>query len=105
MWKLFLPFHRARRFAFHRGISTELRVSRAYHQPIVITISFLRLHQPLSATAVISFSVTTISRSSTPMAGKSQVLPADVWVHSSVMERKLEELVRNGLLLPRASRS
>jgi hypothetical protein len=29
----------------------------------------------------------------------------DAWVYSSVMERKLEELVHNGLLRPRASRS
>jgi hypothetical protein len=39
------------------------------------------------------------------MAGKSQVLPADGWVRSSVTERKLEDLVRDGLLRPRASRS
>jgi hypothetical protein len=38
------------------------------------------------------------------MAGKSQVLPADAWVHSSVTERKLEELVCDGLLRPRMSR-
>jgi hypothetical protein len=35
---------------------------------------------------------------STTMAGKSQILPADAWARSSVMERKLEELVRDGLL-------
>jgi hypothetical protein len=39
------------------------------------------------------------------MAGKSQVLPADAWVHSSVTEWKLEDLVRDGLLRPRASQS
>jgi hypothetical protein len=39
------------------------------------------------------------------MAGKSQVLPTDAWVRSSVMERKLEELVHDGLLRSRASRS
>jgi hypothetical protein len=39
------------------------------------------------------------------MAGKSQILPADAWAHSSVTERKLEELVRDGLLRPRASRT
>jgi hypothetical protein len=32
------------------------------------------------------------------MAGKSQILPADAWARSSVTERKLEELVRDGLL-------
>jgi hypothetical protein len=32
------------------------------------------------------------------MAGKSQVLPVDAWICSSVMERKLEELVHDGLL-------
>jgi hypothetical protein len=41
----------------------------------------------------------------TTMAGKSQILPADVWARSSVMERKLEELVHDGLLRPRASRT
>jgi hypothetical protein len=39
------------------------------------------------------------------MAGKSQVLPMDAWVRSLVMERKLEDLVHDGLLRPRASRS
>jgi hypothetical protein len=39
------------------------------------------------------------------MAGKSQILPVDVWVRSSVMERKLEELVHDGLLRPRANQS
>jgi hypothetical protein len=39
------------------------------------------------------------------MAGKSQVLPMDAWVRSLVTERKLEELVHDGLLRPRASRS
>jgi hypothetical protein len=39
------------------------------------------------------------------MAGKSQILPMDAWARSSVMERKLEELVRDGLLRSRASRS
>jgi hypothetical protein len=32
------------------------------------------------------------------MAGKSQTLPTDAWAHSSVTERRLEELVRDGLL-------
>jgi hypothetical protein len=39
------------------------------------------------------------------MAEKSQVLPAGAWVRSSVVERKLEELVHDDLLRPRASRS
>jgi hypothetical protein len=39
------------------------------------------------------------------MAGKSHILPTDAWVHSSVTERKLEELVHDGLLRPWASRS
>jgi hypothetical protein len=30
------------------------------------------------------------------MAGKSQVLPVDAWICSSVTERRLEELVRDG---------
>jgi hypothetical protein len=79
MQKLFLPFCRTRLFAFHRGISTEPRVLRASHQPFAIALSFLLLHQPLSATTVISFPIATVSRSSTLMAGKSQVLPADAW--------------------------
>jgi hypothetical protein len=39
------------------------------------------------------------------MAGKSQILLADAWARSSVTERKLEELVRDGLLRPRTSRT
>jgi hypothetical protein len=39
------------------------------------------------------------------MAGKSQILPTDDWAASTVMERRLEELVENGLLRPRTSRS
>jgi hypothetical protein len=35
---------------------------------------------------------------STTMVGKSQILPADAWARSSVTERKLEELVHDGLL-------
>jgi hypothetical protein len=38
------------------------------------------------------------------MAGKSQVLPVDAWVRSLVTERKLKELVRDGLLRLRMSR-
>jgi hypothetical protein len=98
MRKLFLPFRQTCLFAFHRGISTEPRVLRASHQPFVIALSFLRPHQSLSATAVISFPIATVSRSSTLIAGKSQVLPVDAWVHSSKMERKLEDLVHDGLL-------
>jgi hypothetical protein len=39
------------------------------------------------------------------MASKSQLLPADDRATSSVTERRLEELVRDGLLRPRTSRS
>jgi hypothetical protein len=39
------------------------------------------------------------------MAGKSQILPADDWAASSVMERRLEELVEDGLLRPRTNQS
>jgi hypothetical protein len=39
------------------------------------------------------------------MAGKSQILPTDDWAASSVTERRLEELVEDGLLRPRTSRS
>jgi hypothetical protein len=41
----------------------------------------------------------------TTMAGKSQILPMDAWAYSSVMEKKLEELVRDRLLWSRASRT
>jgi hypothetical protein len=37
------------------------------------------------------------------MAGKSQVVPAKVWIRSSVTEKKLQELVGDGLLRPRMS--
>jgi hypothetical protein len=39
------------------------------------------------------------------MAGESRILPTDAWACSSVTERKLEDLVRDGLLRPRASRT
>jgi hypothetical protein len=39
------------------------------------------------------------------MANKSQLLPADEWAASSVTEKRLEELVRDGLLRPKMSRS
>jgi hypothetical protein len=39
------------------------------------------------------------------MAGKSQILPMDVWARSSVTERKLEDLVCDDLLRPRASQT
>jgi hypothetical protein len=39
------------------------------------------------------------------MAGKSQILPADDWAASLVTERRLEELVEDGLLWLRMSRS
>jgi hypothetical protein len=105
MRKPFLPFHRTRLFAFHQGISTEPRIPRASHQPFAIALSFLCLHQPLSATTIISFPVATVCRSLTLMAGKSQVLPANGWVCSSVTESKLEDLVHDGLLRPRVSQS
>jgi hypothetical protein len=38
------------------------------------------------------------------MVGKSPVLPADPWIRSSVIEKKLQELVHDGLLCPRTSR-
>jgi hypothetical protein len=38
------------------------------------------------------------------MAGKSPVLPVDLWIRSSVTEKKLQELVRDGLLRSRTSR-
>jgi hypothetical protein len=37
------------------------------------------------------------------MAGKSPVLRAEPWIRSSVMERKLQELVRDSLLRPKTS--
>jgi hypothetical protein len=39
------------------------------------------------------------------MAGKSQLLPADAWAASSVTEKRLEELVRDGLLRPKMNRT
>jgi hypothetical protein len=39
------------------------------------------------------------------MAGKGQILPTDDWAASSVTERRLEELVEDGLLLLRMRRS
>jgi hypothetical protein len=39
------------------------------------------------------------------MASKSQLLPTDAWAASSVTEKRLEELVRDGLLRPKMSQS
>jgi hypothetical protein len=39
------------------------------------------------------------------MVGKRQILPTDVWACSSMTEWKLEELVHDGLLRPRASQT
>jgi hypothetical protein len=39
------------------------------------------------------------------MARKRQLLPADAWAASSVTKKRLEELVHNGLLQPRTSRT
>jgi hypothetical protein len=39
------------------------------------------------------------------MAGKSQLLLADAWANSSVTEKRLEELVRDGLLRPKMSQT
>jgi hypothetical protein len=39
------------------------------------------------------------------MAGKSQLLPTDAWANSLVTERTLEELVHDGLLRPKMSRT
>jgi hypothetical protein len=39
------------------------------------------------------------------MAGKRQLLPADAWDNSSIMERRLEELVHDGLLQPKTSQT
>jgi hypothetical protein len=98
MRELFLPFRWICPLVFHRGISTEPRVPHAPHRPFVIA-PFL----PLRSSAVLRrrhrlFPHRRRKLILTPMAGKSQVLPVDAWVHSSVMERKLEELVHDGLL-------
>jgi hypothetical protein len=37
------------------------------------------------------------------MVGKSPVLPVDPWIQSSVIEKKLQELVRDSLLYLRTS--
>jgi hypothetical protein len=39
------------------------------------------------------------------MVGKSQLLLADAWANSSVTERRLEELVHDGLLRPKMSQT
>jgi hypothetical protein len=39
------------------------------------------------------------------MASKSQLLPIDAWAASSVTEKRLEELVRDGFLRPKTSRT
>jgi hypothetical protein len=39
------------------------------------------------------------------MAGKSQLLPTDAWAASSVTEKRLEELVRDGFLWPKMNQT
>jgi hypothetical protein len=38
------------------------------------------------------------------MAGKSPFLPTDPWIHSTVTEKKLQELISDGLLRLRTNR-
>jgi hypothetical protein len=63
----------------------------------------LAFHQGISVRPRVLFIPTGLFP--TTMAGKSQIFPADTWAHSSVTERRLEELVRDRLLRPRASRT
>jgi hypothetical protein len=39
------------------------------------------------------------------MVGKSQLFPADAWANSLIIERRLEVLVRDGLLRPKMSQT
>jgi hypothetical protein len=71
------------------------------HLHLCLPCSLCALQPP--STVVVASSSAATRHFPTTMAGKSQILPTDVWAHSLVMERKLEELVHNGLLRPRAS--
>jgi hypothetical protein len=73
------------------------------HLHICLPCSLCALQPP--STAVVASSSAAARRFLTTMAGKSQILPTDAWARSLVTERKLEELVRDGLLRPRASRT
>jgi hypothetical protein len=111
MWQLFLPFRPP--VGLPSGYKCEARGSVCPIQAFCVFAFFAFLaffasfapfsHRPLpplllhlpSPRAV--FPIT--------MAGKSQILPADAWARSLVTKRRLEELVRDGLLRPRASRT
>jgi hypothetical protein len=98
MRELFLPFHWFRPLVFHWGISMGPGVPYAPHRPFVFA-PFL----PVCPLAALHrrrhlFPCRCRTLFSTTMAGKSQILPVDAWACSSVTKRKLEELVRDGLL-------
>jgi hypothetical protein len=98
MRELFLPFRRIRPLVFHRGISTRSGVPYAPHRPFAIAPFLLVRPSAILRRRRHLFPRRRRTLLSTPMAGKSQILPADAWARSLVMERKLEELVRDGLI-------
>jgi hypothetical protein len=89
-----------RPLAFHRGISVRPRVPYTPYRPFVSLPSLPSscALQPPSTATVAPSSAVIARRFLTTMAGKSQILPMDTWARSSVMERKMEELVCDGLL-------
>jgi hypothetical protein len=98
MRELFLPFRRFRLLVFHQGISIGLRVPYSPHRPFAFA-PFLLVH-PSAALHYRRHLFPCRRRMllSITMVGKSQILPTDTWACSSVTERKLEELVHDGLL-------
>jgi hypothetical protein len=95
----------ARPLAFHRAISVRPGVLYTPYRPFASLPSLPSLCalQPPSIAVIAPSSAAAACRFPTTMAGKSQILPADTWARSSVTERKLEELVHDGILRPRAS--
>jgi hypothetical protein len=92
-------FCRIRPLAFHRGISVRSGVLCA---PPTGHLHFALFLLVRPSAALHHRRHLFLGRRCTPfsttMAGKSQILPADAWARSSVTERKLEELVCDGLL-------
>jgi hypothetical protein len=107
MKKLFLPF--CSPVGLPSGYKSKAWGSVYPYRPFALlpSLPFFAPFDILRPTAIVQrrryFFARTVPL--TAMAGKRQILPADAWARSSVTKRKLEELVRDGLLRPRASRT
>jgi hypothetical protein len=98
MRELFLPFRRFHPLVFHRGISTRSEVLCAPTGHLCFALFLLVCPSAAFHRRCHLFPCRHRTLFSITMVGKSHILPADAWARSSMTERKLEELVRDGLL-------